>query len=60
MNNKELREEIKSHNLKYWQIADALGISASTFTVWMRHELTGEKRKAVLTAIQEIINHAGD
>ena len=52
MCNKDLRDSIKKAGVKYWQIADAMGISPDTFTRRMRHELTPEKKEAVLDAIE--------
>ena len=50
--NQELRAIIKRSDVRYWQIADAMGISPDTFTRRMRHELTPEKKEAVLDAIE--------
>lgn len=60
MKNRELRDTIAEMGLKYWQVADAIGISYSTFTVWMRHELTGEKLKRVQSALVELGKDGAD
>lgn len=55
MANKEIRERARIENIKFWRIAQALGIAASTFTVWIRTEMSDEKKKLVMNAIDEII-----
>lgn len=54
MKNCELRNTIAKMGLKYWQVADAIGISYSTFTIWLRHELDGEKLERVQAALDEL------
>ena len=50
-NNLEIRKMINDRKLYYYEIADALGVSAYTFSVWMRRELSDEKRERVMDAI---------
>ena len=38
LENVEIRNRSRIANIKFWQIAKELGITASTFTVWMRTE----------------------
>lgn len=52
--NNEVRQAIAKAGLKYWQVADAVGVSETTLYVWMRHELTGEKRTRVMNAIETL------
>lgn len=54
MQNIEVRNAIKNSGLKYWQVADALNVSDSTFTKWLRKELDPEKKFAVLKAIDTL------
>ena len=49
--NAEIRSLIDSSGLMYWQVAEAVGISESTFSVWLRHELSDDRRKKVIQAI---------
>lgn len=49
--NQEIRDKARNANLPLWRIADACGVTAGTFTVWLRKELSGEKRERVLSAI---------
>lgn len=52
MSNLDLRMSMLSHGLKHWQVAKAVGVDPATLSVWLRHELTGEK----LTRVQEAID----
>ena len=52
--NKELRNAITRSGLKYWEIAKEIGISASTFSVWLRFEIDDTKRKAIEVAIKNL------
>lgn len=55
MKNKEIRNEIEQSGLKYWQVAEAIGINQTTLCVWLRQELTGERREKVEKAIEQLI-----
>ncbi len=52
-NNFEVRKAIEDRKLFYYEIADALGISAYTFSVWLRKEMSEEKHKRVMDAIYD-------
>lgn len=54
MRNKEIRSDIKKSGLKYWQVAEKIGINRSTFSEWLRYELTGERLEQVKKAIEEL------
>lgn len=54
--NKKIRELIESNRLKYFEVADKIGISDSRFSVWLRKELDGERKERTLKAIEELIN----
>ncbi len=54
-----IREKSRVENVPFWMIADACGVSASTFTVWMRKELPDDKRERVLAAIDAIVARRG-
>ena len=45
MANLEIREEIKKSRLFHYEIADALGVSESAFSKWLRSEMDREERK---------------
>lgn len=55
LENVEIRNRSRIANIKFWQIAKELGITASTFTVWMRTELPEDKRQRVDAAIDAIL-----
>ncbi len=43
------------HNIRFWELADAVGVSASTLTVWMRHDLSEERLARVQAALDKLI-----
>ena len=55
MKNLTIREKAGKYGIAFWVIAEKLGISASTFSVWMRTELSSERRQRVDEAIDAII-----
>lgn len=52
MQNLEIRQAILESGVKQWQIAEKLGISESSFSKLLRKELSGEKKKEILGAIE--------
>lgn len=54
MNNLELRKAIETSNLKYWQVANKLGMTDGNFSRMLRIELTKENKERVLNAINEL------
>jgi len=52
--NIQLREKIKEENLKYWEVANTMGITDSTFSRWLRTPLNDERKQRVLDAINEL------
>ena len=59
MSNKKIRRQIADAGLRHWQIADFIGISPSTLTIWLRHELTGERLARVEAAVAQLSRKAG-
>lgn len=59
MSNKKIRRQIADAGLRHWQIADFIGISPSTLTIWLRHELTGERLARVEAAVAQLSREAG-
>jgi hypothetical protein len=55
MANAEIRMEIISNGLKHWQVAEAAGISPYTLSVWLRHDLSGERLERVQSAVAKLI-----
>ena len=54
MTNEAIRKSISNSGLKYWEVADAVGIADTTFAKWLRHELPEDKKKQVLSAINRL------
>lgn len=52
--NQDIRKEIQQQGLNYWQVAEQIGITASTFTVWLRTPLTDERRQRTEKALKEL------
>jgi len=52
--NDELKKEIKKLNLKYWEVADCVGITDSTFSRWLRTPLNDDRKQRVISAIKEL------
>lgn len=52
MPNKEIRLAIGARGFKYWQVADALGISESVFSRKLRKELPDDEKQAILAVIK--------
>lgn len=52
--NKNVKKLIRSHGLKQWQVADAIGVSESTLCVWLRHELSPERLRLIQDAISTL------
>lgn len=55
MKNQELRELIKVAGIRYWQIAQKIGISQQSLVVWFHSTLTPERKKRVNDAINDIL-----
>jgi len=58
LKNLEIRAALKECGLKQWELADTLGISPYTLTVWLRHELPPTKKQRILEAIAEAKRNA--
>ena len=55
MANAEIRTLIFEHRLKHYEVASRMHISESTFSRWLRKELSLEKKQEVLKAINDLI-----
>ena len=54
MHNMDIRQAIKMKRLFYFEVAQALGIADSTFSRWMRQEMPQEKKKNILSVIDQL------
>ena len=50
--NTELKYQMHVSGVSQWMIADVIGVSENTINRWLRHELTPEKKEAVMNAIE--------
>lgn len=58
--NQDVRSAAKSAGIPLWRIAESLGIQDTTFSKWLRRELSPEHRKKSLAAIEQIKGASGD
>lgn len=54
MSNVDIRNKIRERRLRHYEVAEKIGISETTLCVWLRHELTDERKKRVLEAIEQL------
>lgn len=54
MTNTEIRQEIKKHRLRNYEVAREIGISEFTFSRWLRDEMNAERRERVKRAIEKL------
>ena len=52
--NDDIRQFIRKSGLHQWMVAQHLGISEATFTRWLRTEMSSERKRMVMDAIQEL------
>lgn len=52
--NQDIRNEIAKNNLKYWQVAQAIGINDGNFSRLLRAELSDNRKKEILQTIKKI------
>ncbi len=51
MKNNDIREEIERKRLHHYEVAEKLGISPWTLSVWLRSELNEERKNRIKEAI---------
>ncbi len=54
MANEEIRAEIEKKRLKYYEVAEKIGICPETFSKWLRKELKPSKKSRVRHAIWDL------
>lgn len=54
MNNLDVRKAIERNNIKYWQIADKLGITDGNFSRLLRKELEKSDKEVIFNIIKEL------
>lgn len=53
-NNMEIRQAIEKKRLKYYEVAEACGVTSYTFSHWLQTEMKPEKKTEVLRIIEGI------
>ncbi len=59
MYNKDIRRTAAGSGVKLWQIADALGITDSSFSRKLRKELPQEEKEKIFSIIQKLSQEVG-
>ena len=54
MVNEDVRQAIKEANLKYWQVANAYGLTDGNFSRLLRNGLSEEKREKIMCIIKNL------
>ena len=54
MSGTEIKQKIKSANLKLWQVAHAFGVTDATFSRKLRFDFNERDTQRVLAIIQEL------
>ncbi|WP_442774072.1 hypothetical protein [Lactococcus hircilactis] len=57
MKNIKIRQKMLINNIKGYELAEVIGISYSTMSVWLRTELNKERRERVEKALDQLINN---
>lgn len=52
--NTDIREAIKQAGVRYWQVAECLGINDGNFSRKLRRELTADEKERVFRAIERL------
>lgn len=55
---KEIEFKILASGFMKWQVAEAIGIADTTFSKWLRRELSEEKKIQILSAIEKMSKEA--
>ena len=59
MENMKIRREAAKNDLKLWEVAEACGMTDSTFSRKLRRELSSEQRNHILKVIAELAERKG-
>ena len=54
MRNQDIRNLIRSANVRNYEVAEALGVSDNTFYMLLRKNLTSEDKQKILGAIESV------
>jgi hypothetical protein len=53
MENKEIKDAIKTAGIKQWEVADRYGLGETTFCRMLRKEVSTEKKERIMAIIKE-------
>ena len=59
MRNQDVRAAIEGAGLRYWWVAEELGVACGTLSNRLRKELSQEEKQAVLAAVQRLADRLG-
>ena len=54
MRNLAIREEAKNNGVRFWEIAEAMGISEATVTRMLRRELPVAEQRKILSVVADL------
>lgn len=57
--NLDVRKAIEKSSFKYWQVAEAIGISHITLSVRLRKELSKSEKEKIYAAIEQLRKEKG-
>lgn len=60
MENMEIRRAAARNGLKLWEVAEACGVTDSTFSRKLRRELPSEQREHILNTIRNLAEHKAE
>lgn len=60
LRNRDVRAAIEGAGLRYWWVAEELGIACGTLSNRLRRELPPEEKEAVLAAVRQLAARLGD
>lgn len=52
--NQDIRKAIQDSGVKYYELAHELGISHGTLSVWLRYELSQEKKDLIFSILGKL------
>ena len=59
LRNQDIRAAIARAGLRYWWVAEELGVACGTLSNRLRKELSQEEKQAVLSAVQRLADRQG-
>ena len=59
LRNQDIRAAIAQAGLRYWWVAEELGVACGTLSNRLRKELSQEEKQAVLAAVQRLADRLG-